>query len=890
MNHQRTSFALAAVAWLLAFLSAPVFAAIAFGVSGDTVVDTRDLVSGAVARYEFDGTASDSSGNHLDGAVSNGGFAAGRFGMALDTRSSTAAVVEVPHNNLLTPSTNLTLSLWVFPTAHRNSFDCLIYKAGATPGASGFADRCYSLWLRRDSGIHFTATAPGAAAQTALDSPANVVPLNQWSNVVATIDGTTHEMRIYVNDVLKATAPFLTNIRQGAFPLRIGGPFLTLGDQAGFSGLIDRVEIYAKSYPFAVENPAVATLPATLIGSTSANFRGTVNRAGLTVVRWFEWGTSADALPSSTPTRSVTGTGAVPVEERIVGLTAGETYYYRVVVALPGGVAIVGDVLSFIAEDAADRGFAKVSVKGSGSMSEVGPRLGRFTISRSGPTNVPLTVILRMEGQALNGVDYNFVPSTVVIPVGAKSVKLDIIPRADGIVEGVESVNMRVMPSFAYRVGTALAKLAIRENDTLDAPYLQFSSDLGGQIRKKFENGDTVGETTGTRWYRINAVPPQTLLNLTVTGPVDRKTQKHQRLNCNVALALYDEAGELVDQSDHETWKPEFISKRMIRGGDYLIAVSYVGPLPPLGNFPAKKTAFMVTVSGGENWALIENVKNENGDEVHHVGLVRPQGSPEPIPGSPTWIVTHGRINDPSYLMLIGKQLPRADPGSQVYMLDWQTAAEVTGIADYSNGRWFVKIGEALGARLSGEGTGAGRFMGSDLSYVGHSWGTFVSYEIARNMKVARGLGPAARFVALDPAKVVANYSNNLVNFSTVSAYSMGFQSSDFGDEERVAECTDGFQINAVSRSQTTRHRAAHLAFRSLLLRNNPIGDLLKPVLFNGTAPAWKENPPNFHTVTHFKTGTRTTTFVGLVDDRFEGRLDADGDDWHFTNFYYEAE
>ena len=55
--------------------------------------------------------------------------------------------------------------------------------------------------------------------------------------------------------------------------------------------------------------PAVATLPATLIGSTSANFNGTVNRAGLTAVRWFQWGTSADALPNSTPTRSVNSGG-----------------------------------------------------------------------------------------------------------------------------------------------------------------------------------------------------------------------------------------------------------------------------------------------------------------------------------------------------------------------------------------------------------------------------------------------------------------------------------------------------------------------------------------------------------------------------------------------------
>ena len=53
MKNQRTSFAIAAVAWLLVFLSSPAWAARGFGVSGDTVVDTRD-----VADLEVTNTAS----------------------------------------------------------------------------------------------------------------------------------------------------------------------------------------------------------------------------------------------------------------------------------------------------------------------------------------------------------------------------------------------------------------------------------------------------------------------------------------------------------------------------------------------------------------------------------------------------------------------------------------------------------------------------------------------------------------------------------------------------------------------------------------------------------------------------------------------------------------
>ncbi len=656
----------------------------------------------------------------------------------------------------------------------------------------------------------------------------------------------------------------------------------------------------------AVPQPVVTTLPATLIGSTSANLAGSVNRYGLSVAAWFEWGTSANTLTNRTPNRGIVGTGAVAMDERLVNLTAGLTYFYRVAAMKTGGAVQRGTVESFVAEDAVAKGAATVSVVASGRPSEVGTHTGFFTITRTGLTTAPLTVLVQMEGLALNGVDYDFIPGTITLPVGAKSGKVVLAPKQDNVTEGVENVVMRVMPSTAYRVGTAKAALSIRENDRLDASFLPFPSVGSGLNRRNFPM-DTVGESTGASWYRINSVPPGTKMNLTVTGKwVSTKddfgtikgevsyASKYKALDCGVALKLYDETGTVVGQSDYSGNNPEFISTVMERGGDYLVTVSF-SDSP--GLIREKKTQLILSVSAGENWSLVENVTDENGGEVHHVGLMRLPTTPEPQPGAPTWIVSHGRSDDPGTFLGIGKALRIAHPGSQVYLLDWRTASAIPTIygVDYgnlTNGRWFVKIGNALGGCLAGEGTGFGRFNGGEMNYVGHSWGTYICYEVAKAMQ-DRALGDAARFVALDPAKEGLNYADSAVDFSTVSDYSMGFQSSDLGNEERVADCDDGFQINAntgiTDVLKVKQHRVAHLAFLSLLKSNDPIGNLLKPRLFNNSVRAWKENPPNFHTVTHFKTGTRTTTFVGLVDDRFEGSFDTSGSDWHFANFYYEA-
>jgi hypothetical protein len=65
---------------------------------------------------------------------------------------------------------------------------------------------------------------------------------------------------------------------------------------------------------------------------------------------------------------------------------------------------------------------------------------GRFTISRTGPTNNPLPVFVHYGGTATRGVDYPFLPWLVSIPAGSNRVEIEVVPNMDDVPEPIETV------------------------------------------------------------------------------------------------------------------------------------------------------------------------------------------------------------------------------------------------------------------------------------------------------------------------------------------------------------------------------------------------------------------------------------------------------------------
>lgn len=106
-----------------------------------------------------------------------------------------------------------------------------------------------------------------------------------------------------------------------------------------------------------------------------------------------------------------------------------------------------------------------------------------FTVRRTGPTEHALTVHYRLDGKALNGIDYDLLPRTVTIPEGATSADILVKPIDDLLVEGDESVVITLVPARCvpifppvpecYVVGEPRMAKAVILDDDVAPPHLR---------------------------------------------------------------------------------------------------------------------------------------------------------------------------------------------------------------------------------------------------------------------------------------------------------------------------------------------------------------------------------------------------------------------------------
>ncbi len=205
--------------------------------------------NGLVAYYQFEGTGNDSSGNNLNGTLTNAGFATGRFGLGLSTSGSLNSYCQVQPDALLSPTNAVSVSLWFMERSYPTQpSSCLFYKATKTPTSNGFTDRAYSLWIFNDGHFELASTAVGAPSQSYCSSSSGLVQLNQFYHVVGVVDSTAQTMTIYLNSQLVGSTSYSpAGISSGNWPLLIGAPFQTLSDEGALNGVIDEFRIYNRA-------------------------------------------------------------------------------------------------------------------------------------------------------------------------------------------------------------------------------------------------------------------------------------------------------------------------------------------------------------------------------------------------------------------------------------------------------------------------------------------------------------------------------------------------------------------------------------------------------------------------------------------------------------------
>jgi hypothetical protein len=191
--------------------------------------------SGLVAAYGFDegtGTsAGDSSGNGNTGTlIANGpAWTIGKHGRALSF-DGTNDWVTVPDANSLDLTNAMTLEAWVYPTAGGTAWRTVMFKEQT-------GDLVYGLYANRNTQVPNAQVYVGGSAREGNGTSA--LPLNQWSHLAATYDGTT--LRLYVNGIQVGTLAVAGAMQASNGVLRIGGNNIW-GEY--FQGRIDDLMIY----------------------------------------------------------------------------------------------------------------------------------------------------------------------------------------------------------------------------------------------------------------------------------------------------------------------------------------------------------------------------------------------------------------------------------------------------------------------------------------------------------------------------------------------------------------------------------------------------------------------------------------------------------------------
>jgi hypothetical protein len=200
-----------------------------------TLASTPVPVTGLVLALGFNensGTAiNDSSGLRNNGAASNTSWTAGKFGKAL-WYNGTNAWVTVNNATSLNLSNRMTLEAWVYP-AKANGWRTVLMRESAA-----------NYYLSASNGS-FAGAGPSAGVNNGSNQDVygpTSLPLNTWTHLAATWDGTT--LKVYVNGVQVASKAIGKSILATSGPLRIGGNSMW-GEY--FNGKIDEVRVYNRA-------------------------------------------------------------------------------------------------------------------------------------------------------------------------------------------------------------------------------------------------------------------------------------------------------------------------------------------------------------------------------------------------------------------------------------------------------------------------------------------------------------------------------------------------------------------------------------------------------------------------------------------------------------------
>jgi pimeloyl-ACP methyl ester carboxylesterase len=205
--------------------------------------------------------------------------------------------------------------------------------------------------------------------------------------------------------------------------------------------------------------------------------------------------------------------------------------------------------------------------------------------------------------------------------------------------------------------------------------------------------------------------------------------------------------------------------------------------------------------------------------------LYRVDGGVSDIKDRPTWVVIHSMNGSPigGSIQKLWQNIGNYKQNDQVLVLDWSNAAD-SGYNIYKTetrapdprrgGTWIMPIGKWAADKLSKEF----RISPGNINLVGHSLGSFVAGEIAKNIP-----GGVNNLVALDPATTTGGaypYEDS-IDFSAKSKWSWGFYGSALGDPGRAKSAKESFEIKFPNTNPESAHGGVVEIFANMVKRGS---------------------------------------------------------------------
>lgn len=307
-------------------------------------------------------------------------------------------------------------------------------------------------------------------------------------------------------------------------------------------------------------------------------------------------------------------------------------------------------------------------------------------------------------------------------------------------------------------------------------------------------------------------------------------------------LRIFDSNGTELASNNNATGPGEtagndsFIEHTFQTGGTFFVGISSsnnknYNPTTGVGDVAGSSGSYTLVVSPG----LAGTIQKPLNPNKYQVDIIAHGSIPQAISTNQrTWIVIHGwnssRTNE--NIAAITQALYETRAGDQVLTLDWSAAADA--LTPFLAEDAILPVAEWAASALVGYG-----LSGTNINLVGHSFGSYVSDEIAERIP-----GGVNTIVTLDPAAdVLGGYDsdgNGVVDFAAHSFFSWSFHSSSFSGNEFTPTTADESFVVESGADPISAHSHVVFMFAHMLLNpTDPVSQffLITRLLSGGLGP-----------------------------------------------------